>query len=75
MAWYVLQLTKQLAAMQEQACSLVVDVLMSTTWTMWRKCGHAVCLLPDRAGAAEMEASTPLAGAAAGAGKGPWTSK
>ena len=31
-------------------------------------------MLPDGAGAAAMEASTPLTGPAAGAGKGPWTS-
>lgn len=49
---------------------------MRTKWMMWQKCLHVVCLLPDGAGAAAMEASTPLvlAGAAAGAGKGPCTS-
>ena len=65
--------TKQLSAMQGQACGLVKDVSMKATWTRWQKCLHVVCLLPDGAGAAAMEASTPLAGAAAGAGKGPWT--
>ena len=60
--------------MQGQACSLVKDVLVRTTWTMRNKCMHVVCVLPDGAGAAAMEASTPLAGPAAGAGEGPCTS-
>jgi len=63
--------------MQGQACNFVnKGVLMRTKWMMWQKCLHVVCLLPDGAGAAAMEASTPLvlAGAAAGAGKGPCTS-
>ena len=66
---------KQLSALQGQACNSVGrGVLTRTQRMLWQDCLHVVCLLPNGAGAAAKEASTPLAGAAAGAGKGPWTS-